>query len=166
MAVFEASKSCSRTDASRARRAIFQYSALGPSTVITCAKPPVRPVRGALLLLALRYRHPLFSGICAAATRHCATGGIHVRFAAFSLSAIAVFALGTPPARSQSSAPANSTATTASVSRTTKAINYRKTSGSTKIAFRGTELLQSASGEAKVENKNGRIEIEAKFEGL
>src|ERR1700676_727286 len=52
------------------------------------------------------------------------------------------------------------------VSRTTKAINYRKTSGSTKIIFRGTELMQQASGEAKVENKNGRIGIEAKFEGF
>ena len=52
------------------------------------------------------------------------------------------------------------------VSRTTKAVNYRKTSGSTKIALHGTELMQQSSGEAEVKNKNGRIEIEAKFAGF
>ncbi len=52
------------------------------------------------------------------------------------------------------------------VSRTTKAVNYRRAGGSTKIGFKGTELLAQASGEAKVENKNGRIEIEAKFTNL
>jgi outer membrane protein OmpA-like peptidoglycan-associated protein len=52
------------------------------------------------------------------------------------------------------------------VSRTTKAVNYRRAGGSTKIGFRGTELLAQASGEAKVENKNGHIEIEAKFTNL
>jgi len=54
----------------------------------------------------------------------------------------------------------------APVSRTTKAVNYRKTSGSTKISFHGTELMQQSSGEAAVKNKNGRIEIEAKFAGF
>jgi outer membrane protein OmpA-like peptidoglycan-associated protein len=98
--------------------------------------------------------------------RRCAIGGIHVRLAAFSLASIALFALGTPPGRGQSSSSANTAAAAVSVSRTTRAINYRKTSGSTKIAFRGTELLQQASGEAEVKNKNGRIEVEAKFEGL
>jgi outer membrane protein OmpA-like peptidoglycan-associated protein len=58
------------------------------------------------------------------------------------------------------------TSSAPSVSRTTKAVNYRKTSGSAKVRFHGTELLQQAGGEAKVENKNGRIEIEAKFEGF
>jgi len=52
------------------------------------------------------------------------------------------------------------------VSRTTKAVNYRKTNGSTKIALHGTELMQQSSGEAEVKNKNGRIEIEAKFAGF
>ena len=53
-----------------------------------------------------------------------------------------------------------------SVSRTAKAINYRKTNGSTKIPFRGSELMPQASGEAEVRNKNGRIEIEARFDGF
>ena len=65
---------------------------------------------------------------------------------------------------SQSTATAPTTG--GSVSRTAKAVNYRKTSGSTKIAFRGTELMPQSTGEAEVKNKNGRIEIEAKFEGF
>jgi outer membrane protein OmpA-like peptidoglycan-associated protein len=54
----------------------------------------------------------------------------------------------------------------ASVSRTTKAVNFRRVSGGTKIDFQGTELAQTASGEAKVENKSNRIEIDAKFDNL
>jgi outer membrane protein OmpA-like peptidoglycan-associated protein len=52
------------------------------------------------------------------------------------------------------------------VSRTTKAVNYRRAGGTTMINFQGTELMQVASGEAKVQNKGNRIEIEAKFMGL
>jgi len=43
--------------------------------------------------------------------------------------------------------------------RTTKAINYQHRSGATKIDFRGTELLPKARGEAKVESKQGYIEM-------
>ena len=50
--------------------------------------------------------------------------------------------------------------------RTAKAINYQHRSGATKIDFRGTELLPQARGEAKVESKQGYIEIEAEFDGL
>ena len=88
------------------------------------------------------------------------------------LSAASLLALCALPACSQTSAPgavqagSAPAASAGSVSRTTKAINYRKTNGSTKIAFRGTELMQQAAGEAEVKNKNGRIEIEAKFEGF
>src|SRR5262252_10259992 len=52
------------------------------------------------------------------------------------------------------------------VERTTKAINYRHHSGSTKIDFRGTPLLPDARGEAKVESKQGYIEIEVEFDEL
>jgi outer membrane protein OmpA-like peptidoglycan-associated protein len=99
--------------------------------------------------------------------------GRHVKFPVIGLSAIIVFGAYAAPARAQSSstmAPPSGAASwgsaTPPVLRTTKAVNYRKTSGSTKIVFRGTELLQQAGGEAKVENKNGRIDIEAKFEGF
>ena len=54
----------------------------------------------------------------------------------------------------------------ASVSRTTKAVNFRRAGGATKLDFQGTELLKTASGEAKVENKGNRTEIDAKFENL
>ena len=67
------------------------------------------------------------------------------------------------PARSQ--AP-SAVPGAASVSRTTKAVNYRRTGGAVKIDFQGTELMQQASGEAKVQNKGSRVEIEAKFVGL
>jgi outer membrane protein OmpA-like peptidoglycan-associated protein len=53
-----------------------------------------------------------------------------------------------------------------SVSRTTKAVNFRRAGGATKIDFQGTELLQTASGEARVENKGNRTEIDARFENL
>ncbi|MEO5922231.1 MAG: OmpA family protein [Bryobacteraceae bacterium] len=50
--------------------------------------------------------------------------------------------------------------------RVTKAVNYRHRGGSTKINFAGTPLLQRASGEAKVESKQGYIEIEVEFDEL
>jgi outer membrane protein OmpA-like peptidoglycan-associated protein len=50
--------------------------------------------------------------------------------------------------------------------RTAKAISYQHRSGSTKIDFRGTELLPGASGEARVEGKQGRMQIEVSFDGL
>jgi outer membrane protein OmpA-like peptidoglycan-associated protein len=52
------------------------------------------------------------------------------------------------------------------VGRTTKAVNYRHHSGSTTIDFRGTPLLPEARGEAKVESKQGYIEIEVEFDDL
>src|ERR1035441_2383407 len=50
--------------------------------------------------------------------------------------------------------------------RTAKAISYQHRSGATKIDFRGTELLPGARGEAKVESKQGRMQIEVNFDGL
>jgi outer membrane protein OmpA-like peptidoglycan-associated protein len=70
------------------------------------------------------------------------------------------------PARGQtpSSYPAGGPAK--SVSRTTKAVNYRRTGGAAKIDFQGTELMSGASGEARVQNKGNRVEIDAKFLGV
>jgi outer membrane protein OmpA-like peptidoglycan-associated protein len=70
-----------------------------------------------------------------------------------------------PVAYSQTPAATTPDAAPKTVSRTTQAINYRR-SGSTKISFQGTELMQGGSGEAKVDSKPNRIEIEAKFENL
>lgn len=50
--------------------------------------------------------------------------------------------------------------------RTAKAINYQHRSGATKIDFKGTDLLPGARGEAKVESKQGYIEIEVEFDDL
>jgi outer membrane protein OmpA-like peptidoglycan-associated protein len=52
------------------------------------------------------------------------------------------------------------------VTRTTKAVHYRLQGGSTKIDFQGTDLLQRATGEARVEGKKTNFQIEVKFQGL
>jgi outer membrane protein OmpA-like peptidoglycan-associated protein len=52
------------------------------------------------------------------------------------------------------------------VHRTTKAVNYRLRGDTVKVDFHGTELMQNASGEAKVTGKKSSVEIDAKFEGL
>jgi outer membrane protein OmpA-like peptidoglycan-associated protein len=52
------------------------------------------------------------------------------------------------------------------VERSTTAINYRHRGGATTIDFRGTPLLPAARGEAKVESKQGYIEIEVEFDEL
>src|SRR6202158_2001629 len=52
------------------------------------------------------------------------------------------------------------------VSRSTKAVDYRHRGGSTKVDLRGTDLVPNASGEARVESKTGRLEINAKLNGL
>src|SRR2546423_6861284 len=50
--------------------------------------------------------------------------------------------------------------------RTAKAISYQHRSGATKIDFRGTSLMPASHGEAKVESKQGYIEIEVEFRNL
>ena len=50
------------------------------------------------------------------------------------------------------------------VSRSTKAVNYRHRGGSTKVDFKGTSLMPEAKGSAKVNSKEGRLQINADFE--
>jgi outer membrane protein OmpA-like peptidoglycan-associated protein len=50
--------------------------------------------------------------------------------------------------------------------RTAKAISYQHRSGATKIDFGGTSLMPNAHGQAKVESKQGYIEIEVEFRNL
>jgi hypothetical protein len=52
------------------------------------------------------------------------------------------------------------------VARTTDAVNYRHHSGATKIDFRGTPLLPDARGDATVESKVGRLDIDSHFDRL
>jgi outer membrane protein OmpA-like peptidoglycan-associated protein len=52
------------------------------------------------------------------------------------------------------------------VSRSVEAVNYRHRGGSTKIDFQGTSLMPDGSGEAKVDSKAGRLEINAEFKSV
>ena len=69
-------------------------------------------------------------------------------------------------ASAQTSQPAQNSTATVTVTRTTQAVHYRLQGGTTKIDFQGTNLLQRASGEAKVEGKKTNFQIEVKFQGL
>jgi outer membrane protein OmpA-like peptidoglycan-associated protein len=89
-----------------------------------------------------------------------------------SSTAILAFSLGPAlaPASAQTSAPTQNSAApvanAAAVSHTTKAMNYRRAKGATEVSFQGTKLMPTAAGEAKVELKNNRMSIEAKFARL
>jgi outer membrane protein OmpA-like peptidoglycan-associated protein len=79
-------------------------------------------------------------------------------------------ATATSAAATASAAPATTAAPTpadtATVSRTTKAVHYRLQGGSAKVDFQGTDLLQRASGEARIEGKKTNFQVEAKFQNL
>src|SRR5260370_42473482 len=62
------------------------------------------------------------------------------------------------------SSPAPSATGANAISHTTKAMNYRRAGGSAKVSLAGTKLMPTAAGEAKVEAKNNRMEIEAQFD--
>jgi len=68
---------------------------------------------------------------------------------------------GNPPADAEKSAV---TFHVQVVSRSTQAVDYRRGGGSTKINLRGTDRMPEAKGEAKVESKSGRVEIDADME--
>jgi outer membrane protein OmpA-like peptidoglycan-associated protein len=71
-----------------------------------------------------------------------------------------------PTAAQNASSGALTPAPAPTVSRTIKAMHYRLQGGSTRVDFHGTDLMQGAGGEAKVEGKKTNFQIEAKFEGL
>jgi outer membrane protein OmpA-like peptidoglycan-associated protein len=73
---------------------------------------------------------------------------------------IGALSLAASTARGQAS-PANGSG----VSRTAKAITYRR-GGIAKVSLRGTNLMPGSTGEAQVENKGNRVEIDVKFEGM
>jgi outer membrane protein OmpA-like peptidoglycan-associated protein len=74
--------------------------------------------------------------------------------------------LGVGGGSSASAAWAGEQSQAATVSRTTKAFNYRSAGGSRQVDFAATDLMGGASGTAKVEVKTSRVELEAKFNGL
>ncbi|HET8923944.1 MAG TPA: OmpA family protein [Candidatus Acidoferrum sp.] len=86
-----------------------------------------------------------------------------MKIASTFLAVTAILGAFAAPALAQAPPSASLTKT---VSRTTKAVNYRRAGGSTKIDFQGTELMQGSTGEAGVHNKGNRIEIDARFMGI
>ena len=71
----------------------------------------------------------------------------------------------------QTNAPANTDNPTPTfrvnvVSRTTPAVNYGHRGGSTKINFRGTELMPDAQGAATVQSKRGDTKVVVELQGL
>jgi outer membrane protein OmpA-like peptidoglycan-associated protein len=82
---------------------------------------------------------------------------------------IASFLVAAAPAVAQAPVPGKQpiyTITINVVDRTAKAVNYSHRNGSTTIDFKGTPLLPTARGEAKVESKQGYMEVEVEFDDL
>ncbi len=52
------------------------------------------------------------------------------------------------------------------VGRTTQAVNWHNRSASTKVDFKGTDLMPAARGEARVKSEAGRIRVETDIRGL
>ncbi len=52
------------------------------------------------------------------------------------------------------------------VSRTTQAVNYQHRADATKVDFKGTNLMPTVTGNATVQSKTGRLDIEARFKKL
>jgi outer membrane protein OmpA-like peptidoglycan-associated protein len=81
-----------------------------------------------------------------------------------------VFSAAAALASAQTQAPSPSSQTTTmpapTVTRTTKAMHYRLQGGSTRVDFHGSDLMQRATGEAKVEGKKTNFQIDARFEGF
>jgi len=73
---------------------------------------------------------------------------------------LSVLGLGAANARGQALPSSGS-----GVSRTAKAVTYRR-GGVAKVSLRGTNLMPGGSGEAQVENKGNRVEIEVTFMGM
>lgn len=79
----------------------------------------------------------------------------------FSFVGVVMLSVGVPGADAQTAASGNQAA-----SRTAKAMTYRRGGGAVKVSLHGTDLMAQATGEARVENKGNRVEIEAKFQNM
>src|ERR1700692_1024459 len=91
----------------------------------------------------------------------CAQLQVQSKFAMLCIALISVLGLGSASTGAQTSPSKGS-----GVSRTAKAVTYRRGGGAAKVLFRSTDLMPGGAGEAKVENKGNRVEIEAKFEDM
>jgi outer membrane protein OmpA-like peptidoglycan-associated protein len=90
----------------------------------------------------------------------CANLMGHYKLALLGMTFLGVLGLGAVNARAQAT-PNNASG----VSRTAKAVTYRR-GGVAKVSLRSTALMPAGVGEAQVENKGNRVEIEVRFEGM
>ena len=93
--------------------------------------------------------------------RFCANLQTHAKSALLCIALLAAFGLGAATAAGQT--PPNSGS---GVSRTARAVTYRSGTGAWKVLFRGTDLMPRGAGEARIENKGNRVELEAKFRNM
>jgi len=84
-----------------------------------------------------------------------------LKLAAFSLALTTLFGWAGASAAGQTPSSAG-----ASLSRTTKAVNYKRSMGAVRFNLQATDLMPQAIGQAKVENKGNRVEVEAGFDGV
>jgi outer membrane protein OmpA-like peptidoglycan-associated protein len=84
----------------------------------------------------------------------------------FSLAlSLSIAAAQTPSLLALETGAATTGSKAASVSHQMKAINYRN-GASSKVDMQGTQLMPTAGGEAKVQSRTGRVEVELKISGL
>jgi outer membrane protein OmpA-like peptidoglycan-associated protein len=91
---------------------------------------------------------------------YCAKLKRLIKSALLCIGLLGVLGLGATDALGQASPSTGS-----GVSRTAKAVTYRR-GGVAKVSLRGTNLMPEGTGEAQIENKGNRVEIEVKFEGM
>ena len=82
------------------------------------------------------------------------------------LGLVIVLILTTPCAIAQAQTTPPTAAANPAASRTAKAITFRRGTGTIKVPLRGTGLMSQGTGEANVENKGNRVEIDAKFQNM
>jgi len=75
---------------------------------------------------------------------------------------VVMLGAGLPGANAQTAAASGN----AGASRTAQAMTYRRGGGAVKVSLHGTDLMAQGTGEARVENKGNRVEIEAKFQSI
>ncbi len=79
---------------------------------------------------------------------------------------VAALSFTTLRANAQAQSTPTAVAAAPAVSRTAKAITFRRGTGRIKVPLRGSGLMPQGVGEASVENKGNRVEIDAKFQNM
>jgi outer membrane protein OmpA-like peptidoglycan-associated protein len=93
---------------------------------------------------------------------------VHVRILALQRALLFFFVGVVMLGVSSSGADAQTTASSnnPAASRTAKAMTYRRGGGAVKVSLHGTDLMAQGTGEASIENKGNRVEIDAKFRNI